>query len=339
MFASPPENIASVLKLYLNALPGLALCALLVAAGVLMAQLLPAFSFVIWAVILGALVANTVGVSRRFKPGVHVAIRPLLRLAVVLLGFQIPLADILGINWQSIVVIVTGCILTFVIIKALARPLGVDEKLGELIAAGTAICGASAIMAINTVTRADKQDAVYAISSVTVLGSIAMLLLPAIAIGMDLTPSMFALWAGASIHEIGQVAGAATQFGGGSEELAMTAKLIRVMMLSPLAFALALLARKRGATPGDEPAVPLVPGFALGFFVAVAIANVAHLPPELTDATRIASMVLLALALAGLGLSLQIGKLARKGIRPALLAFIGTTFLLLFSIAALHIAS
>jgi uncharacterized membrane protein YadS len=91
-------------------------------------------------------------------PGIKFSSRTLLRLAIVLLGLQIPVGSLLSIGWLPLLVILLAVAGTFFLTKAVARPLGVDARLAELIAAGTAICGASAIMAVNTSTAADEED-------------------------------------------------------------------------------------------------------------------------------------------------------------------------------------
>src|SRR5262249_55721968 len=130
----------------------------------------------------------------------------------------------------------------------LGRQLSVDRKLTELIAAGTSICGASAVVATNTVTRASDEDVAYAVACVTVFGSASMLLYPVTAGLLQLTPHAFGLWAGASIHEIAQVVAAAFQNGVDAGNYGTIAKLSRVMLLAPLVLALGCLSAKWGQT-------------------------------------------------------------------------------------------
>ncbi|RAI25738.1 YeiH family protein, partial [Rhodoplanes serenus] len=91
------------------------------------------------------------------------------------------------------------------------KRLGVERKLAELIAAGTSICGASAVIATNTVTNAHDEDVAYAVACVTIFGSIAMFAYPFLAPLLGLGPHAFGLWTGASVHEIAQVVAAAYQ--------------------------------------------------------------------------------------------------------------------------------
>ncbi len=116
--------------------------------------------------------------------------------------------------------------------------LGVAPKLAQLIAAGTSICGASAVIATNTVTSADDEDVAYSVACVTVFGSVAMFSYPLLRGLVHLDPQSFGLWAGASIHEIAQVVAAAFQDGQKAGEFGTIAKLSRVMLLAPMVIAI-----------------------------------------------------------------------------------------------------
>ena len=105
-------------------------------------------------------------------------LRRILRFAIVLLGLQLTAAQVIDVGATGIGIIAVTLAATFVFTIWLGRVLGVDRKLTELIAAGTSICGASAIIATNTVTRARGEDAAYALACVTVFGSIAMFVYP-----------------------------------------------------------------------------------------------------------------------------------------------------------------
>jgi uncharacterized integral membrane protein (TIGR00698 family) len=108
--------------------------------------------------------------------------------------------------------------------------IGVDRKLTELIAAGTSICGASAVIATNTVTNTHGEDVAYAVACVTIFGSLSMLAYPLLPILLHLDPQAYGLWAGASIHEIAMVVAAAFQNGQAARQFGTIAKLSRVMM-------------------------------------------------------------------------------------------------------------
>src|SRR5690606_10160644 len=125
--------------------------------------------------------------------------------------------------------------------KQIARLIGVEAPLAELIAVGTSVCGASAIVATNTVTRGSEEDAAYAIACITLFGTLAMLTLPLAARLLALEPASYGLWAGSTTHEVAQAIAAAFQGGDEAGQLGTIAKLGRVVMLAPLILALGFL--------------------------------------------------------------------------------------------------
>ncbi len=207
-----------------------------------------------------------------------------------------------------------------------------EPRLAELIAGGTSICGASAVIATNTVTEAPEEDVAYALACVTLFGTVAMLAYPLLAGVLELAPASYGLWAGASIHEIAQVVGATFQAGQQAGEAGTVAKLSRVMMLAPVVMALGLIAaRRRGAGAGRAKAP--VPWFVLGFVAVVVVNSMVPVPSEARAAAGVATTVLLSMALAALGLEASIGRLRAKGVRPLLLGGLATLFIAGFSLA------
>src|SRR5690242_559970 len=136
------------------------------------------FSPMILAILLGILFHNIVGTPARAKGGVVFSLRRILRLAIILLGLQLTASQVVEVGGAGIAIIVVTLVATFTVTKALGRLLGVDRKLAELIAAGTSICGASAVIATNTVTDGSDEDVAYAVACVTVFGTLSMFLYP-----------------------------------------------------------------------------------------------------------------------------------------------------------------
>ena len=238
--------------------PGLGLAALIAAAAFAL-RLIPGFDFLsplILAILLGMAFHNLVGTPARAKPGVAFSLRKVLRAGIVLLGLQLTLSQVAAVGWIGVTVIVVTLVSTFFFTKWLGRVLGLDAKLTELIAAGTSICGASAVIATNTVTRGRDEDVAYAVACVTVFGSLSMVLLPLVEGWLQLGPHAYGLWTGASIHEVAQVVAAAFQQGQEAGQFGTIAKLTRVMMLAPMVLALGFAASRRskgGAAGGGVP--------------------------------------------------------------------------------------
>lgn len=189
------------------------------------------FSPMILAVVAGMIYSNVLGTPVHAKAGIAFSQKRLLRFAIVLLGFQLTLGQVISIGAGGVGIVAATLGATFVFTITLGRLIGVDAKLAQLIAAGTSICGASAIVATNIVTDARDEDVTYAVASITLFGTVAMLGFPIMAPLLGLDQHAFGLWAGASIHEVAQVIGAGFQNGTQSGEIATVAKLTRVAML------------------------------------------------------------------------------------------------------------
>src|SRR5262249_14143290 len=283
-------------------------------------------------ILLGIGFHNLVGTPARAKPGVVFALKRLLRLAIVLLGLQLTIQQIAAVGLTGLAVVAAALAATFLATVWIARAIGGDRKLATLIAAGTSICGASAVVATNTVTEAPDEDVAYAVACVTVFGSIAMFLYPALPGLLHLGPRAYGLWTGASIHEIAQVVAAAFQAGPEAGHDATIAKLTRVTLLAPTAVALGLLAaRRRRGRRGAPRQAPPVPYFVLGFIALVILNSLVAIPAAAKDWIVPGTSFLLSLALAAMGLETDIRKLRAKGLRPLLLGALSWLFIAGFS--------
>ncbi len=306
--------------------PGLLLAGSIAVAATALHRLpvVGALSPMILAMLLGILVGYVVGVPERARAGVQFGIRRVLRWGVVLLGLQLTVQQLAAIGGRGVAIVAVSLLATFLVTKLAGRLLGVDRKLAELIAAGTSVCGASAVIAVNTVTRGSEEDVAYAVACVTVFGTVAMFSDPPLGTLLGLHAADFGLWAGASIHEVAQVVASAFQRGPNAGDVATVAKLTRVAMLAPLVLGLAV-ARGKGSTHAGERAP--MPMFVLGFLLLIGINSTHVLPAASTAAVRPVTTFLLTLALGAMGLQTHVGKLRAKGLRPLLLGAFSSLFI------------
>src|SRR6202012_2807524 len=299
-------------------LPGVALTAVIAAMAFGLRQIpyVSVLSPIILSITIGMSLHNFVGTPALAKPGVAFSMRRLLRFAIILLGLQLTTAQLVEVGGGGLAVIAITLAATFLFTQQLGRLIGVDRKLSQLIAAGTSICGASAVIATNTVTDAPDEDVAYAVACVTVFGSFAMFIYPLLPGLLHLDPHAFGLWSGASIHEIAQVVAAAFQDGRRAGEFDTIAKLSRVMLLAPMVIALGLIA-SRSSTRGATSARPPMPWFVLGFVAMVGVNSVVTIPGQAKVWIVALTTFLLSVALAAMGLETDIAKLTARGYRPA----------------------
>lgn len=316
---TPPLSLASYL-------PGVALAAVVavfsLSIKILQIPLLANLSPLMWAVLLGMLLRNTVGRPEIARRGLALCLRAPLRTGIVLLGLQVTLAEIIGIGTFGLLTLVFALAATFWVTRAIGRRLGVAPGLATLVAAGTSVCGASAIVAANTVVGEDDEAVAYSLATVTLFGTLAMFLYPVLGALLPLDDAAYGLWIGGSVHEVAQVVAAGFAHGQASGAAATVAKLARVLMLAPLVLAMGFAARnaeRRSRAP--------TPWFVFGFLGMAILAGTGLVGHELRADANLVTQGLLALALAAVGLETDLGKLVAQGWRPLALGACATLFI------------
>lgn len=325
----------------LDSLPGLALAAAIAGVATLLHRLpgIGVVSPMILAIVVGVAINNLAGTPAWARVGLAVAMRQVLRGGIVLLGLQITPPKLVAIGLPGFAVVVVTLAATFAFTLWFGQILGVRRQLTELVAAGTSICGASAIIATNGVTGGSREDVAYAVATVTLFGTLSMFLFPLLVGPLGLSPHAFGLWTGASIHEIAQVVAAAFQDGPQAGEFATITKLARVMLMAPLVIGLGAW-RSRGASAGAGPAArPPFPWFVVGFLALVGFGGVVSVPPATTAMIATFTTFLLTMALGAMGLAIHLRKLADEGPRPLGLAAASWIFVSIFALLAVKLVT
>lgn len=320
-------------KQIIRHLPGVALVAALATGAMWLKQAvdLPLLGPMVIAMILGVAVRNIVGPMAWAEDGICLSQRPLMRLGIVLLGLQLSIGQI----WQAGAPVFLGIAVllfaTFWSTQVIGRWLGVAPDLARLIGAGTAVCGASAIMAVQGARPGSNSDLAYAIACVTLFGTLSMLGLPLMAMAFGLDGQAYGLWAGAAIHEVGQVVGATDSYSAEAQQWGMMAKLSRVLLLAPLIVLLTGFGRGPVDASAKKPS-PL-PLFVVGFAAMMVLNSTLALPVAALEAGSLISGFFLTMALAAMGLGTDIAALRREGLRPLALGAFATVFVTLGALA------
>jgi len=265
------------------------------------------------------LVALIIGVVAANLPITHLRVavshadtltgaRALLRVGVVMLGFRLPIGDIVAIGLPGVTVIIATVTLTYQMTCILGDRLGLNRGLVTLIASGFAVCGAAAIAAVEGNVRRRDQDPALAIAMVTIFGTLMMVGVPIVASQLTLSDRQLGVWAGASIHEVGQVVAAASSAGAVAVAVATTVKLGRVALLSVVYMAALKRDGRRPVNP-DVSSPPLMPWFVWGFVLAVVIRSAGFLPDEVLNHIDSLTTTCLAAGMFGLGLEIRVASL------------------------------
>ncbi len=299
-------------------MPGLAVAASAALIAWLVHLAVPALPILTAAVALGIVVGQVPALqpalSGRLAPGLQVAARRLLRIGIVLLGLKLSLLDIAGLGWVTILTTVAVVVITFVGTIGLGRALGLPGHQPVLVASGFSICGASAIGAMAATVRAKDEEQAVPIALVTLCGTLAIAVLPALWHPLGLSATGFGHWVGAGVHDVGQVVATAQLAGTAALAVAVVVKLTRVLMLAPMVAITAAVERRRAIEPaGPRPAI--VPLFIAGFLAAVLLNTFVPLPEWLLVTADQVQTALLATALFALGASIRVAELIHTGWR------------------------
>lgn len=269
----------------------------------------------------GAVAANVGLVGEATRPGATFAAKRLLRLGVALLGFRLALGDVAELGVAGVVVVAALVAGTVAAAMCLGRRLRVHPPLALLVATGFAVCGTSAAAAVKEVAGADDEDMAQAVGLITLCGTIGVFVLPLLAGPLGLNADQFGLFAGASVHDVGQVVAAASAVSEEAAEPALLVKLLRVALLAPIVTVLAFGRRDRMAGTGGSPQrPPVLPLFVAVFLVAAAVRSSGMVPQWLLDTVLSVNQVVLTLAMVGLGAQVRLATLRSCGVRPLGLA-------------------
>jgi uncharacterized integral membrane protein (TIGR00698 family) len=306
--------------------PGLAVAVLVAGVATAAGAEVPLVGGPVFGIVLGLLVATVVRPGERWRRGFAVAAKPVLQTSIVVLGATLSLQQVAAVGASSLPVMLGTLAVALGGAWLVGRLLGLDRDTTLLVGVGTAICGASAIAATQSVLKARESTVAYAIGTIFTFNVVAVLAYPPLGHLLGLGPHAFGLWAGTAINDTSSVVAAGYAYGADAGPFAVVVKLTRSLMIIPVVLAVSLLvSRRRGGAAGGGaarrplPWARLVPLFLVGFVVASALTTVGAVPASFHPVLTVVGTFLITTALSGIGLSLRLGDLRRSGVRPLLL--------------------
>jgi uncharacterized integral membrane protein (TIGR00698 family) len=278
----------------------------------------PTLEAIVLAILIGALVRAFWTPPDRFAPGIALAAGFVLEVSIVLLGFGADLQQFVKAGLPlvaSIIGVVAAAIVTGVVI---GRALGLSPVHALLVACGNAICGNSAIAALAPVLGARKDEVASAIAYTAVLGVVVILGLPLLAPLFGLNDYQYGIMAGLTVYAVPQVIAAAYPVSVLAGQTATLVKLVRVLMLGPLVVLFSLRRRRVEASLEKAGLGELLPWFVVGFMIAGTLRSVGAVSTPFADSARDAARALTVLAMAALGLNVDIQAIRKVGPKVAL---------------------
>jgi uncharacterized integral membrane protein (TIGR00698 family) len=287
---------------------------------------LPNIEYVLWAIIFGLVVSNTIGIPAAFRAGVD-TYEFWLKIGIVFQGVRFVLGDVMRLGGASLAFVAVELGVSIVLMTWLGRKFGLAPKLTSLLAIGSSICGVSAIIAAKGAIEADDEDASYAMAAVLALGAFSLFAFPAIGHALGMSDNAFGMWAGLAVDNTAEATAAGALYSDAAGKFAVLAKTTRNATIGFVVLAYALYwARKRQAKEISNKGAFLwqkFPKFVLGFLVISLLAtlNVFN-KAQLTDIANLSSWAFL-LTFAGVGLRTDLREMRKQGLRPLIVGAVG----------------
>lgn len=290
-------------------------------------------SSLVIAIVLGILFGNTFPYPSSWAPGIQFAAKRLLRLAIILYGFRVSFQQIASVGTQALVIDILIVSLTLFVGYWVGRKLlKLDRDLSLLISAGSAICGAAAVLAVEDVLKSEPYKAAVAIGTVVLFGTASMFLYPLLQHAglFGFNETQFGVFAGASVHEVAQALVAGANVSSEAGKIAVIVKMMRVLLLVPVLIILSFVNNQTTASTSNPNKYfkVTIPWFALGFVAMIGLNSMHIVPFSWVDAINQADVILLTMAMGAIGIETKLNKMKNVGLQPLYLAIILFVWLL-----------
>lgn len=335
--ALPQPRAVSVPGRVLALLPGVLLLAAVGYAGKFIEQsvahygkahhlVLPNIEYVLWAIVIGLVISNTVGVPALFRAGVA-TYEFWLKIGIVLLGARFLVGDVLHLGGISLGLVFVEITLSLIFMTLLGRAFKLRPKLTTLLAVGSSICGVSAIIATQGAIDADEEDSSYAIAAILALGAISLFVFPLVGHTLHLSDRGYGLWAGLAVDNTAEASAAGALYSDAAGKVAVLAKTCRNAMIGFVVLGYAIYWASKGQAAKVQNKAAFLwskfPKFVLGFLVVSLLASIGFFTkPQITAIGNLSRWAFL-LTFAGVGLRTDLRELGKQGARPFLVGAIG----------------
>ncbi len=319
---------------------GVAICFAVAGVSVFLESLIPGelLGASIIALFMGTII-NSFFHPAWIKPALKFTSKRILKTAIILLGASLSVGTIMSVGKMTFFVMLFTFAMCFGGGYFVRKLFGLNWKLGNLISAGTGICGGSAIAAIAPVIDAEDKDIAFAMSSTFLFDMVMIALYPLMGKALGMSDIAYGIWAGTSVNDTASVVASGYAFSEVAGDFATMVKLTRTIAIIPTVLVFAYIGTKMKqkelkATSGGQKVniVKIVPWFITGFLALAIINSIGWIPAEVSGVIKGASKFLMVTALAAIGLGTSITDFKKAGLRPM---FYGITIDTLVTLTAL----
>lgn len=272
----------------------------------------------IFAITIGIVIGTTFPLNKHFSKGINYSSKQILKLAIILIGFNLNLYHILQVGSNSILIIISTLITAFIIAYIIGKWLKIEKNTSILIGVGTAICGGSAIAATAPVIHASDDEISYSISTIFLFNIVAVFLFPPLGHLFGLSDNGFGMWSGTAINDTSSVVAASYSFSNQAGDYATIVKLTRTLMIIPITLALSIYT-SRNQQVKTFNLTKIFPFFILGFLLTSILNTYILSDYPITSTLTSLGKFLIIMAMAGIGLKTNLQQLINKGYKPILL--------------------
>jgi uncharacterized integral membrane protein (TIGR00698 family) len=287
---------------------------------------LPNIEYVLWAILIGLAISNTIGVPGIFRSGVA-TYEFWLKAGIVLLGARFLLGDVRRLGGVSLILIAIELALALTFMTYLGRAFKLKPKLVTLLAVGSSICGVSAIIAAQGAIDADEEDSSYAIAAILLLGAISLFLFPLVGHVLHLSDHAYGLWAGLAVDNTAEATAAGALYSDAAGKIAVLAKTCRNATIGFVVLGYAIYWASKGQAEEVKNKGAFLwrkfPKFVLGFLLVSLLATMGFFTkPQLVAVGNLSRWAFL-LTFAGVGLRTNLRELSKQGARPFIVGAVG----------------
>lgn len=319
---------------------GIAICFAVAALSVFVEKLIPGelLGASIIALFMGTII-NSFFHPTWIKPALKFASKKILKVAIILLGASLSINTIMSVGKMTFFVMIFTFAMCFGGGYFIRKLFGLNWKLGNLISAGTGICGGSAVAAIAPVIDADDKDIAFAMSATFLFDMVMIALYPLMGKALGLSDIAYGIWAGTSVNDTASVVASGYAFSEIAGDFATMVKLTRTIAIIPTVLAFAYISTRikqkelKAANNGQKVnLVKIIPWFIGGFLLLAILNSVGCIPVAASGIIKGTSKFLMVTALAAIGLGTSINDFKKAGLKPM---FYGITIDTLVTLTAL----
>ncbi|WP_174732025.1 YeiH family protein [Mesobacillus harenae] len=323
-------------------LPGIALVIVIGLIADSLGKDFPLIGGAVIAIVIGILIRQFLSVPEVFSEGISYTFTRLLKLAIVLLGFSFSFSQIFNVGLNAIIIVLIAVVIGIFLTYFVARLFKLTGNIPLLISLGTGICGATAIATSGPIIKAKDEEIVYAVNTIFAFNVLAVLIYPLIGHLLSIPDNQFGVWVGTAIHDTSSVVAAGYSYSQSAGDASVVVKLIRTLMLVPVALILSLyISFKNSKLNSDEDNKlkirKVFPFFILLFVGAASLNTVISLPTNFVEITSYVAKFLILMVMASVGLRTDFKKIKSVGVRPLIVGLASSVIMGTISLVLVRI--